>query len=216
MGWHGLDPVTQICPSAVLPPENPFTIHAAVPFAAANEVVGLRLREMEEMSVITTLAEELGLALLRAWIVTMPPAGRICGVVYVVLFGETCEFKIVPTVAFPSTTPFTSQVTVVSTAPVTTAWKFCVLPSSTEADGGVTATFITAATEIESEAAFVGSATGVATIFKFADDGGIAGAEYTPACVSVPQEFAVHPVPAMLQEIAWLGFEFAAGEIVAA
>jgi hypothetical protein len=38
-----------------------------------------------------------------------------------VLFGETCEFKIEPKITFPPTTPFTSHVTVVSTAPVTTA-----------------------------------------------------------------------------------------------
>jgi hypothetical protein len=67
----------------------------------------------------------------------------------------------------------------------------------------------------EAEAAFVGSACGVAMIFTIAGDGGIAGAVYKPTCVIVPQEFALQPVPAMLQEIARLGLEFAAGASVA-
>lgn len=135
IGWHGLDPVTQICPVAGLPPAIPFTVHVAVPFAvpviwsesvcrspmATNEVEGFRARAIEEISVTVTLAEEPGLALLRARTVTMPPAGRNCGAVYVVLFGEICEFKMEPTVPFPPTNPFTSHVTVVSSAPVTTA-----------------------------------------------------------------------------------------------
>jgi hypothetical protein len=70
--------------------------------------------------------------------------------------------------------------------------------------------------EVEKDAAFVGSACGVATIFTVAGDGGIAGAVYTPACVIVPHELAAHPTPATLQEIARFGFEFAGGVSVAA
>ena len=88
-------------------------------------------------------------------------------------------------------------------------------PSSTEAEDGAITTLITGTMEIENDAALVGSACGVATIFSVAGDGGIAGAVYTPACVIVPQAFAVHPVPAMLQEMARFGFEFAAGVSVA-
>jgi hypothetical protein len=127
--------VTQIRPIAGLPPEIPFTVHVAVWFAvplicrenvcrsptATNEVVGFSANVIEDISVTLALAEKPGLALLRARTVTMPPAGRICGDVYVVLFGEICEFKIEPTVAFPPTTPFTSHVTVISAAPVTMA-----------------------------------------------------------------------------------------------
>lgn len=76
---------------------------------------------MEAVNVMVALAEIVGLALLRAWMVTEPPAGRFCGAVYVVLLGLTCGFRMVPTVAFPPTTPFTSHVTVLSSAPVTVA-----------------------------------------------------------------------------------------------
>jgi hypothetical protein len=131
---------------------------------------------IEEASATLTLAEDPGLALLRARTVTVPPAARICGAVNVVLFGEICEFKIEPTVVFPPTTPFTSHVTVVSAAPVTTAWKFCVVPRSTDAAGGVIVTLITGATVIGKEVTFVGSASGAAMILKFGGSCGIAGA----------------------------------------
>lgn len=75
---------------------------------------------------------------------------------------------------------------------------------------------ITGTMEMENEAAFVGSACGVATIFNIAGDGGIAAAVYTPDCVIDPHAFAVHPLPAMLQEMARSGFEFVAGVMVAA
>ena len=88
---------------------------------ATNDEAGVKLSDTEDISVTVTLAEFPGPALLRARTVTAPPDGRICGAVYVVLSGETCEFNIVPTVALPPTTPFTSHVTVVSTAPVTSA-----------------------------------------------------------------------------------------------
>jgi hypothetical protein len=75
---------------------------------------------------------------------------------------------------------------------------------------------ITGRTEIGNELAFVGSASGTATIFKVDGDGGIAGAVYTPFCMTVPHTVAVQPVPATLQKTARSGFEFAAGVIVAA
>src|ERR1700684_701194 len=69
--------------------------------------------------------------------------------------------------------------------------------------------------ETEADAAFAGSACGVAMILTVAGDGGIAGSAYAPACVMVPHEFALQPVPATLQEIARLGLEVAAGVSVA-
>ncbi len=76
---------------------------------------------MAAVKVTVALAEMLGFALLRARTVTAPPGGRLCGAVYVVWSGLACEFRIVPTVVFPPTIPFTSQVTVASCAPVTVA-----------------------------------------------------------------------------------------------
>lgn len=90
------------------------------------------------------------------------------------------------------------------------------MPSGTEEDEGEIATLMTERIETEKDAAFVGSACGVAMIFTVEGDGGIEGAAYTPACVIVPHEFAVQPVPVTLQEIMWLGFEFAAFVSVAA
>jgi hypothetical protein len=46
--------------------------------------------------------------------------------------------------------------------------------------------------------------------------GGLAGAVYTPPEEIVPQAAPLQPVPATLQEITRLGFEFAAGVNVAA
>jgi hypothetical protein len=88
---------------------------------ATLEVAGVRSTVTAEVSATVTLAEKLGSALLRARTVTNLPDGRNCGAVYVVLFGVICEFNMEPTDRFPPTTPLTSQVTVVSVAPVTTA-----------------------------------------------------------------------------------------------
>ena len=84
-------------------------------------LAGVRVTLIAAVKVIVALAEMFGFALLRARTVTEPPAGRLCGAVYVVLSGSVCEFRIVPSVAFPPTTPPTSHVTVASCAPVTTA-----------------------------------------------------------------------------------------------
>ena len=67
-----------------------------------------------------------------------------------------------PTVAFPPTTPFTSQVTFVFALPVTCAEKICVEESGTLAVPGVTTTLIGGMIVTVSENAFVGSAAGVA------------------------------------------------------
>jgi hypothetical protein len=48
----------------------------------------------------------------------------------------------VPTAAFPPEIPFTCQFTTVFVALLTTAVKFCAVPSSTEAEAGVTLTLM--------------------------------------------------------------------------
>jgi hypothetical protein len=63
--------------------------------------------------------------------------------------------------------------------------------------------------ETEAEAARDGSACGVAMICTVAGDGGTAGAAYTPPGEIVPHCAPTQPVPATLQEITRLGFEFA-------
>ena len=84
-------------------------------------LAGVSVTLIAAVKVTVALAEMLGFALLLARTVTEPPGGRLCGAVYVVLSGSVCEFRIVPSVAFPPTTPPTSHVTVASCAPVTTA-----------------------------------------------------------------------------------------------
>ena len=71
-------------------------------------------------------------------------------------------FVTVPTVAFPPTTPFTSQVTFVFALPVTCAEKICVEESATLTVPGVTTTLTGGMIVTASENAFVGSAAGVA------------------------------------------------------
>jgi hypothetical protein len=82
----------------------------------------------------------------------------------------------VPIVGLPPTTPFTSQVTAVSCAPVTVACNACTLPSGTFAEGGEIEMTAAGRIERENDAAFDGSASGVATIRTLAGDGGVAGA----------------------------------------
>lgn len=82
----------------------------------------------------------------------------------------------VPTAELPPTTPLTSQVTVASCAPVTTAAKFSDAPRATVAAVGEIETVIEARIETDTEAVFDGSASGVATIRTVAGDGGTAGA----------------------------------------
>jgi len=70
--------------------------------------------------------------------------------------------------------------------------------------------------ETETEAAFDGSACGVAMICTVAGDGGSEGAVYVPLEEIVPHAAPLQPVPATLQKIVRLGFELAAGVSVAA
>src|SRR5450631_696525 len=131
---------------------------------------------MAVVNVIVALAEALGLALLRACTVTDPPAGRVSGAVYVVLSGSICKFRINPTAELPPTTPLTSQVTVASCAPVTVACNARAAPSATVVAEGEIETPIAGKIETETEAAFDGSACGVAMICTLAGDGGSGGA----------------------------------------
>ncbi len=89
------------------------------------------------------------------------------------------------------------------------------LPRGTVAAEGETETRIAGRMETETEAAFDGSACGVAVICTVAGDGGTAGAVYTPLEEIAPHAAPVQPVPATLQEITRLGFELAAGVSVA-
>jgi hypothetical protein len=127
--------VAQICPTAVFPPVTPATVQEkfwfAVKLACAISVCrapvtrveldGVSVTLIPVVSVTIAFAEMFGLALLLARTVTELPGGREAGAVYTVLLGSVCEFKIVPTCEFPPTTPFTSQLTVVSNVPVTCA-----------------------------------------------------------------------------------------------
>src|SRR5580704_14362591 len=167
------------------------------------------------LNVIVALADTLGLALLIACTVTAPLAGMVCGAEYVLLSGVAAEFRIVPTVGFPPTTPLTSQVTAVFAAPVTVAWKARVAPSGTVDAEGEIETTISGMIETETEVAFDGSACGVAMICTVAGEGATDGAVYTPLEEIVPHAAPVQPVPVTLQEMTRLGFELAAGVSVA-
>ena len=177
--------------------------------------MGVSVTLMADVKVTVALAEMLGFALLRARTVTEPPAGRASGAVYVVLFGSICEFTIEPTVVLPPRMPLTSHVTVASCAPVTTAWKACVLPSANVAAGGETETLTLEIIVTDTAVAFEGSASGVAVICTDAGDGANEGAVYKPPGEIVPQAAPVQPKPETLQEITPLGLELAAGTNVA-
>jgi hypothetical protein len=157
----------------------------------------------------------LGFALLLARTVTDPPVGKPIGAVYVVLSGSVCEFTIVPIVVLPPTMPLTSQVTVVSCAPVTTAWNACALPRATVAEDGDTVTLTIEITLTATAVAFDASANGVAVICTVGGAGANEGAVYRPPEEIVPQAIPVQPGPETLQEITPLGLEFAAGTRVA-
>ena len=90
--------------------------------------------------------------------------------------GSLGELVIVPTVELPPTTPFTSQVTLVSCVPVTAAAKGCDWPSATLADTGATVTVTVELMVTASEAAFDGSASGLPTMLTVAGEGADAGA----------------------------------------
>lgn len=177
---------------------------------ASDALAGARATLSEVENVTVALAVTLGSALLRACTVTDPPAGIVSGAVYVVVSGAICEFRIDPFAAFPPTTPLTSHVTLASCAPVTVAWNVCVPPSAIVAEVGETETATAGRIETEMDAAFVGSACGVARICTVAGEGGTEGAVYTPLEEIVPQPAPMQPVPVTLQEITRLGFELGA------
>lgn len=98
-----------------------WAVKVCLSLTARVALEGVRVTLIAAVNVIVALAETLGLALLRAFTVTDPPAGMACGVEYIVLSGAVCELRIVPAATLPSTTPLTSHVTDVSCAPVTVA-----------------------------------------------------------------------------------------------
>ena len=178
---------------------------------ASIALAGVSVTSMAVVKVMVALAETLGLVLLVACTVTEPPAGRVCGAVYVVVSGAVGEFRIDPTVGLPPTTPLTSHVTLAFCAPVTVAWNARAAPSGTDAAEGEIETPITGTIETETEVAFDGSACGVAMICTVAGDGAREGAVYTPLEEIVPHAAPAQPAPATLQEITRLGFEVVAG-----
>lgn len=143
---------------------------------ASDALAGAKAKLGELENVTVALAVTPGSALLRACTVTDPPAGAVSGALYVVASGSVCEFRIVPLAASPPTTPLTSHVTVASCAPVTVARKACVPPSAAVAEVGETETATTGRIVAEVDAAFVGSACGVARICTVAGKGGTEGA----------------------------------------
>src|ERR1019366_6739783 len=173
-------------------------------------LTGVSVTLIAAVKVTVALAEILGFALLLACTVTEPPGGRLCGAVYVMLSGSVCEFRIVPSVAFPPTTPPTFHVTVASCAPFTTAWNTCAPPSATVAADGDTVTLTVERIATGTEVAFEESAMGVAVICTVAGTGGSEGAVYTPLEEIVPQVMPEQPEPETDQEIKPLGFELAA------
>ncbi len=165
--------------------------------------------------VTAAVAETLGLALLRALTVTWFGVGRLSGAVYVVVFGLPAELVTVPTLWSPPTTPLTSQVTLGSCAPLTVAAKICERPNSTVAEGGDTATDIEPLMVTAMEAAFTGSAAGVAVMLTELGAGADAGAVYMPVPEIEPQPPPLHPGPETLQLRSRLGLELGAGRSAA-
>lgn len=96
-------------------------VRVCLSLTASVALAGVRVTLKAAEKVIVALAETFGLALLRAFTVTDPPAGMACGAEYRVLSGAVCELRIDPAAELPSTTPLTSHVTDVSCAPVTVA-----------------------------------------------------------------------------------------------
>ena len=129
--------------------------------------------------------------------------------------GSVCEFTTVPVVALPPTTPLTSHVTVASCAPVTTELNVCVFPNATVAAVGDTTTLTVDRIVTDTDVTFDGSASGVATIRTVAGAGGNVGAVYTPLCEIAPQAAPPQPEPETDHVIVRLGFELAAGVMLA-
>jgi hypothetical protein len=143
-------PVLATVPSVAFPPETPSTLHvtrvsgcpdpltlAVNPCAAPVITVAAIGATLTVTSLsIPTLAAPLadGAATLVALTVTLAGDGKSPGAVY------SPALEIVPTVAFPPSTPFTLHVTRVSVVPVTVAANACVAPKNTIALVGATLT----------------------------------------------------------------------------
>jgi hypothetical protein len=143
-------PVLATVPSVAFPPETPSTLHvtrvsgcpdpltlAVNPCAAPVITVAAIGATLTVTSLsIPTLAAPLadGAATLVALTVTLAGDGKSPGAVY------SPALEIVPTVAFPPSTPFTLHVTRVSVVPVTVAANACVAPRNTIALVGATLT----------------------------------------------------------------------------
>ena len=84
--------------------------------------VGSTLIVMLSCNVTLTVALSFGLTCATAVTVTLEPGGRIAGAV------NRPAVEIVPVVAPPPATPFTSHVTFVFASPVTVAWNVCAWP----------------------------------------------------------------------------------------
>jgi hypothetical protein len=215
---------------AVLPPLAtkfaPFTSRLKLPAEPANALAGKSCRISGALGLVTTAVMvtpavpiAAGAAMLVAWMVTFGGDGTMAGAEYIVESDPAPEeFVIVPTVEFPPMIPFTSQVTAVFVEPETCAVKAWLVFTVTFEFAGATVTVIVPAGLIVtlSDAALLGSAAGVAataTEIVVVVCGAVKVA-FTPLVTSVPHE--VQPLPAMRQEIAVLGFAFAANANVAA
>jgi hypothetical protein len=90
-----------------------------------------------------------------------------------------------------------------------------VFPNATVAAVGDTTTLTVDKIVTVTAVAFEGSASGVAMICTVAGDGGNVGAVKVPLWEIVPQAAPLQPEPETDHEIARLGFEFAAGVMLA-
>ena len=132
-------PFGAIVPTMEFPPTVRFTVQVTVAEglpvpvvivavkSCAAEVktvaeVGSTLIAMLSCKATETEALSFGLTCATAVTVTLEPGGRIVGAV------NRPAAEIVPVVAPPPATPFTSHVTFVFASPVTVAWNVCVWP----------------------------------------------------------------------------------------
>jgi hypothetical protein len=110
----------QVTPVAALPVPITFAVSTCAPPVATLIGLGDTLTAMP--SIKLTSAEALAVAseLLTACTLTLAADGKSIGAVY------NPPAEIVPVLAFPCVTLFTSHRTLVSVAPVTVAWNYCV------------------------------------------------------------------------------------------
>jgi hypothetical protein len=153
-------------------------------------------------------AMALGSALLRARTATGFVAGTLSGAVYTASWVLPGAATIVPTAALPPVMPLTSQLTLVSDAPLTVPVKFMVLPGATVAAVGeivILTTVLAVVMLIVAVADLVGSAMLVAVSNTKSGEGRVCGAVKTPAEFTVPQALPKQPTPAIFQITAVTG-----------